>query len=303
MLVDRAWVNARIPQIRASAHKGTRRRVAIVGGTAGMAGATILAARAALRSGVGMARAVVHPASVAPIQSAVPAALTRPWPDTDDAIRDAICDWAHAVVIGPGLGLASDTRSRVEQLLRVWRGPVLLDADALTVFQDDVAALAALLGKRTAIITPHAVEFSRLTGLSVDDVVRSAFDAGRDLAKALGAVVLLKGVPTVLSDAKGRCFVSASGTPVLATGGSGDALAGVAGTLMAQMGDALEAATCAAWLHGRAGEIAGARGTRGATVDDVIDALATVWNEEPPQPRPPVLAELPAVEVFNRDVR
>ena len=295
-LVDRAWVNERIPEIRARAHKGTRRRVAIVGGTAGMAGAAILAGRAALRSGVGMARLVVHAGSVPPIQSAVPAALTRAWPESDDEIRDSICNWAHAVVIGPGLGLASDTRSRVERLLEVWSGPVLLDADALTIFEGDAKALGALLGSRTAIVTPHAVEFSRLTGMSTDDVGRNTFDAGRDLANTLGAVVLLKGVPTVLTGPTGKSYVSASGTPVLATGGSGDALAGIAGTLMAQMPDALEAAACAAWIHGRAGEIAGSRGVRGPTVDTVIDALDDVWNEEAPMPRPPVLAELPAID-------
>jgi len=108
-LVDRAWVASRVPRIAVNAHKGTRRRVAIVGGTEGMAGASILAARAALKSGVGMARAVVHPASVPPLQASVPAALTRPWPDSDADLQESIGEWAHAVVIGPGLGRASDT--------------------------------------------------------------------------------------------------------------------------------------------------------------------------------------------------
>jgi hydroxyethylthiazole kinase-like uncharacterized protein yjeF len=154
-----------------------------------------------------------------------------------------------------------------------------------------------LLGNRTAIITPHPVEFSRLTGLSTDDVVHNAFDAGRDLATTLGAVVLLKGVPTVLTGPTGTSYVSASGTPELATGGSGDALAGIAATLMAQMQDPLEAAACAAWIQGRAGEIAGSRGVRGATVETVIDALDEVWIERPMMPRPPILAELSAIDV------
>jgi NAD(P)H-hydrate epimerase len=294
-LVDRAWVDERIPEIRARAHKGTRRRVAIVGGTNGMAGAAILAAQAALRSGVGMVRVVVHPASVSPIQSAVPAALTRTWAESDDEIRDSICEWAHAVVIGPGLGRVSDTRSRVERLLQVWTGPVVLDADALSIFERDASALGALLGNRPAIITPHAVEFARLTGMSTDDAIRAAFDAGRDLAQTLGAVVLLKGVPTVITNPAGKSYVSASGTPVLATGGSGDVLAGIVGTLLAQMQDPLEAAACAAWIHGRAGELAGARGVRGATVDHVIGALNDVWSEQSAPPRPPILAELPTI--------
>jgi NAD(P)H-hydrate epimerase len=295
LLVDQAWVASHVPLIAANAHKGIRRRIAIMGGTQGMAGASILAARAALRSGVGMARLVVHSASIAAVQTAVPAALTRAWPDSDEEIQDAICDWAHALVIGPGLGREARTRDRVERVLHAWRGPVVLDADALTLFEGEARALADLLGDRKAIITPHVVEFSRLSGVAVDDVLRAPFDVGRDLAATLGCVVLLKGVPTVVTAADGRGLVSAAGTPALATGGSGDVLAGVAGTLIAQMDDPLEAAACSAWIHGRAGEVAGGRGARGTDIDDVVDALSSVWREPLPSARPPILAELPAI--------
>jgi NAD(P)H-hydrate epimerase len=295
-LIDRAWVNERVPAIAANAHKGTRRRVVLVGGSPGMAGATILAARGALRSGVGMARAIVNAASVGPIQGAVPAALARAWPDSDDAIRESICDWAHAVLIGPGLGRLPTTRAQIEAILELWRGPVVLDADALTAFEGDARSLGALLGGRKAIITPHVVEFSRLADVSTDDVLHAPFDIGRDLAATLGCVVVLKGVPTVITDASGRSLVSASGTPALATGGSGDVLSGITVTLIAQIDDPLTAAGCSAWIHGRAAEIAGARGVRGTALDDVVDALDDAWSESASAPRPPVLAELPAVE-------
>jgi NAD(P)H-hydrate epimerase len=198
-------------------------------------------------------------------------------------------------VIGPGLGRDDDTRSRIERILDAWRGPVVLDADALTVYEGDAAALGKLLGQRKAIITPHVVEFSRLTSMPTDDVLRAPFDVGAGLARTLGAVVLLKGVPTVLTAPDGRSLVSAAGTPALATGGSGDVLAGIAATLLAQIDDPLDAAACAAWIHGRAAEIAGVHGARGTTIDDVVDALAGVWNEPSALPRPPILAELPAV--------
>jgi len=240
-----------------------------------------------------MARAIVHTSSVPALQSSVPAALTRPWPDSDADVEDTICDWAHVVVIGPGLGRAPDTRARVERVLRVWRGPVLLDADALTIFEGDGPALGSLLGGRKAIITPHVIEFSRLSGLPPEAILQAPFDVGRELASTLGCVVLLKGVPTVLTAPDGRSLVSAAGTPALATGGSGDVLAGVAGTLLAQIDDPLDAAACAAWIHGRASELTSSRGARGTTIDDVVDALATVWSESTPRPRPPILAELP----------
>lgn len=303
LLADHSWVASLVPPIEANAHKGTRRRIAIVGGAEGMAGATILAARAALRSGVGMARAIVDPASVAAVQAAVPAALTREWPESDDDVKDSICDWAHAVVIGPGLGRAQGTRERLERILRQWRGPVVLDADALTLFEGDASSLGSLLAGRSAVVTPHVVEFSRLSGLPTDAVLRAPFDVGRDLAKTLGCVVLLKGVPTVLTAPDGRSRVSAAGTPALATGGSGDVLAGITGTLVAQMADPFDAATCAAWIHGRAAELAGARGARGTTLDEVIDALATVWSDPVPPPRPPVLAELPAIRSDSPVIR
>ena len=320
ILLDHEWVRTRIPPIAADAHKGTRRRVAILGGAEGMAGAPILAARAAMRSGVGMARVIAHPASVAAVQSSAHAALARAWPETDDEIRDTICDWAHLLVVGPGLGLTHDTRGQVERVLGLWRGPVVLDADALTAFEGDADGLAALLGGRKALITPHVVEFTRLAGGTAESVLANRFDVGAELAHRLGCVVLLKGVPTVLHAPDGTSLVVAAGTPALATGGSGDVLAGIAGTLLSQMDDPLEAAASAAWVHGRASELAnaarsgslGARrrsqtpraSVRGITLDDVITALATVWTEAPAVLRPPVLAELPAVgEPPGRAVR
>jgi NAD(P)H-hydrate repair Nnr-like enzyme with NAD(P)H-hydrate dehydratase domain len=131
--------------------------------------------------------------------------------------------------------------------------------------------------------------------MSPDDVVARHYDVGHELATTLGATVLLKGVPTVLTAPSGRSLVTARGNPVLATGGSGDLLAGIAATLLAQMDDPLEAGTCAAWMHGRAAELARPGSVRGATLDDVVSALAHVWGEPAPAPRPPVLAELPDV--------
>ena len=296
-LVDASWVRRRIPPIAADAHKGKRRRLVVMGGAGGMAGASILAAKAALCSGVGMARVVAHPTSVGAVQSSVHSALARPWPESDAEIQDSIVDWAHAVVIGPGLGLAGDTRARVERVLALWRGPVVLDADALTAFAGDARSLADMLGGRPALITPHVVEFSRLSGASPDSVLASRFEIGRDLAATLGATVLLKGVPTVVHAPDGRSVVVAAGTPALATGGSGDLLAGIAGTLVAQMDDPLEAAACAAWVHGRASELASnaRQSFRGVTLDDVMTALPAVWAEDEPARRPPILAELPAV--------
>lgn len=301
-LVSEAWVASRLPHLAANAHKGTRKKIVIVGGASGMAGAAILAARAAARTAAGMIKLVVAPESIAAVQEAEPAALAAPWPQDDDSLERDVVSWADALVIGPGLGRGAGTRAMVERLLSASkeRGlPVLLDADALNAFAGDAAALAPLLSGRPALITPHAVEFSRLAGQPVDQVLAHAFDAGGALADTIGACVLLKGVPTVISAPGGTRLISAEGTPALATAGSGDVLSGICGTLLAQLGDALSAGAAGAWLHGRAGERASAHGVRGATLDDVLEALARGWSLSSAPTRYPVLAELPGPDAWT----
>jgi len=293
-LVTPRWFAESLPRIASDAHKGTRKKIVIVGGASGMAGATMLAARAALRSGAGMVKCVVAPESLGAVQEGEPAALAAPWPSDDASLRATISDWADAVLIGPGLG-ATNARTLVTRVLESWRGPVVLDADALNAFANDVGALTKLLGGRAALLTPHPAEFGRLTNRSVSAVLDERFDAPTKLAQSLAATVLLKGVPTVIAAPDGTRRVVAEGTPMLATGGSGDMLGGIAATLLAQTGDAPRAAALAAFAHGRAAFAVSARTVRGFTLDDVMLALPSVWSLGTGAPRPPVLAELPAV--------
>jgi NAD(P)H-hydrate repair Nnr-like enzyme with NAD(P)H-hydrate dehydratase domain len=170
---------------------------------------------------------------------------------------------------------------------------VLLDADALNVFEGGIKALGGLLAGRAALITPHPAEFARLAGTEVKTVLANRFDIGLDVARELGATVLLKGSPTVIFTAAGERYVVARGTAALGTGGSGDLLDGVVGTILAQTADALTAAASGAWIHGRAAEFC--EYVRGTTLEDVLYALPRAWNEMDPVCELPVLAELPAV--------
>jgi NAD(P)H-hydrate epimerase len=295
-LIDAAWIGAHVPRIPAEAHKGVRRRVAIVGGARGMAGATILAAKAAMRSGVGMVRLVVDAPSLAAVQSGAIEATAATWPMSDDDLRREIVEYADAVLIGPGLGRSDGARDFLHRLLATWRGPVVLDADALTVFAGDRTRLADLLAGRPALLTPHLGEMARLLGTTPEEVRREQFDVGRALAQQAGAAVLLKGVPTVVTAPDERCMVSASGTPVLAAAGSGDVLGGIAVTLLAQAGDPFVAGGVAAWVHGRAAEIANAgRPVRGVALEDVLAGLSLAWRIPAPPESAGVLAELPRV--------
>jgi NAD(P)H-hydrate epimerase len=295
LLVDAAWVRASVPPIPGEAHKGVRRRIAIVGGGEGMAGAPMLAARGAMRSGIGMVQLLVAPTNVPVVQAALPETMAARWPVTaEDQAR--VLSWAHALLLGPGLGRTAMTRALIERLLVEWHGAVVLDADALNVFEGEPRSLGSLLGARPAIVTPHPVEAGRLLRRESASVLADRFTVGLELARTLGATVLLKGTPTVISAPDGRVAVSASGNPTLGTAGSGDVLAGIVTTLLAQMGDPFAAATAAAWIHGRAGEHAASLGSvRGTSLEDVVTSLRHVWGlDDAPLPGA-VLAALPAV--------
>ncbi len=292
-LVDHAWVSLRLPSIPVDAHKGTRKRLAIVGGSSGMAGAGILSAQGALRSGIGLLHVYCEKESLVSLHAAAPAAIAHEWPETADELT-ALCDAADCVAIGPGLGNNPGSRDLVERILLAWTGPVVLDADALNVFAGDLSSLGKLLNGRDAVLTPHPAEMARLIGIQTDEVLEKRFEIGIEPAAAIAAAILLKGSPTVIFSPSGARYVSASGTAALATGGSGDVLTGMIGTLLAQMPGgaerAAEAAACGAFVHGRAAERC--RFVRGITIDDVLHALPIVWNEEQRKLADGVIAEL-----------
>ena len=294
LLVDRSWVAGRIPFLKYDAHKGKRKHLAILGGATGMGGAAVLATRGALRSGIGLVRAMVAGDNTNAVLLAAPSALVSAWSGDGAEIDRDIIAWAHAIVVGPGMGQSRVANELLRLVLDASRQPLLLDADALNLFENDVAALRALLRGRQCLVTPHAAEFARLAGTDLKTVLAERFDIGSSLAADLGATVLLKGAPTIIFSPSGERLVSPRGTAALGTGGSGDILAGIAGTLLAQTGDALTAAGCAAWVHGRAAELCAY--VRGTTLEDVLYALPRAWNENEPPLGALVLARLPAVQ-------
>ena len=305
-LVDHRWVAARVPAIAPEAHKGVRKKLAVVGGSLGMAGASIFAGRAAMVSGIGMVRLVVPSESVTVVQKAAPELMAREWPAAIGDVASSVADWADVVLIGPGLGRSRETRELVEQVLRGFGGPVVLDADALNVFERDAPALASALGRRDSILTPHPMELARLLGADVQAVLDRRFEIAEEAARMLHATVLLKGVPTVIAAASGARLVSAAGSPALGVAGSGDLLGGMAATLLAQASDPLAAAACAAWVHGRAGEIAsqmhGAGGVRGVTIEHLLEAIGAAWRVHDVPPCYPVILELTAPGAWEREL-
>ncbi|HEU5184236.1 MAG TPA: NAD(P)H-hydrate dehydratase [Gemmatimonadaceae bacterium] len=298
-LVRERWVRDMVPPIAAEAHKGVRGRLAIVGGGSGMTGAAILASRAAMRSGIGLVRLVVPRESVPAVQSAEPHALTHEWPVGEEGravMRSTLSPWADVLLLGPGLGNTAETAAVARDVLAEWRGPVVIDADGLNVFAGAAVALGELCDGRPALLTPHVAEAARLLGESNATIAGDRYEAAARLATLTGATVLLKGVPTIIATPDSRTMVSASGTPALASAGSGDLLAGIAASLLVRVKDALVAGACAAWVHGRAGEIATrGRAPRGVPLSRVLEALELTWNFSPPPPSYPAIIELAAV--------
>ncbi|MFQ5890654.1 MAG: NAD(P)H-hydrate dehydratase [Gemmatimonadota bacterium] len=225
------WVREMLRPRPPGAHKGDAGYLALVAGQAGMAGAAALAARGALRGGVGIVRIISDPANREVLQAAIPGAIFAPW-DDERAVRESLA-WAHALVVGPGLGRGEERRRLVERVLEL-RGetPVLLDADALSVWPGELEALGRHLGPAD-LLTPHPGELARLSGETLQGVRADPPTAARRAAATAGCAVLLKGAPSVIAVGAEPLRVSTIGGPALAAGGTGDVLAGLAGAYLA----------------------------------------------------------------------
>jgi NAD(P)H-hydrate epimerase len=288
-----------LPPMRADMHKGDRGRVLVIGGDEGMTGAALHAASAALAAGAGLVRLAASPATVRAAQAALPDVLTlvtRLGPELEPALAETM-DWADALVLGPGLGRGTDRTRFACAVLARSRRPVIVDADALHARE----ALAAP-GTAPRVLTPHPGEFRAAFPELEVTLARDRFAAARDGARAAGAVVLLKGVPTIVAPPdEVASMVVAAGNPALATGGSGDLLAGFIGSYLARRLPPRTAAALGALTLGRAAELAAADlGVRSTRPADVLAALPEWWRvlAAPVPIVPPILVELdlPAVE-------
>ena len=285
-LMEPGDVTAALSKKPRNAHKGMNGRLLIVAGSVGMAGAAALCAQSALRSGVGLVT-LACPTSLIPIvQTLAPCAMALPLPKRDgaiapEAVKALTPALASADAVVCGCGLSRRAAPEVLRLILQSDVPALLDADGLNLIAEH-ADLKALL-RPHHLITPHPGEAARLLGRRLEDPLEDA-----PALRALGCAALLKGATTLIPT-EDRVLLSASGGPGMAKGGSGDALSGLAGGLMAQCaaagtpmtGDALAlCAAVASEIHGRAGELAQARkGVRGMCAADLVEALPEALME------------------------
>ena len=241
-------------------HKGDFGHVLIVAGSRGKTGAAHLAALGALRSGAGLV-SVATPGSVQPIVAAMGAEyMTVALPEHDgrvssDAVEQILALEQDVIAIGPGLGTGPEITAFVEALIERSDCPLVLDADALNALAGNTDRLQTG-GSRQIVITPHPGEMGRLVGISTEEVQASRLDVARDFAVTNQIYVVLKGYRTLVATPDGKVFINPLGNPGMATGGTGDVLAGVLSAWLAQLLDAEAACKLAVYIHALAGDLA-----------------------------------------------
>ncbi len=256
------------------AHKGTLGTLTLVCGSVGMAGACILAARAALRSGVGLVRIAADQRLYPVLAPALPECVFTLLPvDDPEALRERLrAALASATACAAGCGLGDLAGLLVPLLLEDCRVPLLLDADALNW----CARHPELLSRAQAplVLTPHPGEMARLCRDETAEIQRDRLGAAREKARETGAVVVLKGAATVIAAPNGPTAVNPTGDPGMAKGGSGDVLAGIIGSLLAQGTPPFDAAVTGAYIHGLAGDLcARSLGRRSMQPTDLLARL------------------------------
>jgi len=260
-----------LPPRARDSHKGDFGHLLLVAGSLGKAGAAVLAARAAVRAGAGLVTAAV-PAPILPIVhlgSVESMGLPLPTrPAAADGGAGALAAAAADVVlqalagksalaVGPGLGQEAETVAAVRRLVAAAALPLVLDADGINAYAGRAGDLAAR--RAPTVLTPHPGELGRLLGTSTREVQADRPAAARQAAAATGAIVVLKGSLTLIAAPGGGLYVNPTGNPGMASGGTGDVLTGILGSLLAQRLEPLDAACLAVYLHGLAGDLALAR--------------------------------------------
>ena len=267
----------KMPTRRPDSHKGDYGRLLCVCTSVGMAGAGYLCAKAAYRSGAGIVEIFVPEENRAVLQTLIPEAIVTVYDSSSvdlHLLRHSI-DRADAIVVGCGLSTSLSASKILGEVLRGQKKPTVIDADALNIISSRRSLLKYAEG---CIITPHVGEMARLTGMSCEEILADTKSVAQKFSQENSLVCALKSHKTIVSDGYGAMYVNKIGNSGMATGGSGDVLAGVIGGILAQnkrreLMD-FEAAVLGVYLHSLAGDIAAeAIGEYSLMASDMIDAL------------------------------
>jgi len=274
-----------LPRVSDS-NKGLYGHVLVIAGGRGKTGAAAMAGLGALRAGAGLATVASAESAITSIASHAPEIMTEPLPETDsgaisvraleNSVLATIIEKKDVAALGPGMGRHPETTQFIRRFVKDLSLPMVVDADGLNALD-----AAELPGSGVRILTPHPGEMARLTGQTVAQIQADRIQCARSFATGHGVYLVLKGNRSVIAAPDGRVWINPTGSPAMATGGTGDVLTGMIAGLVAQFPQQLEAALLAAvYLHGRAGELgANALGEKALIATDLFDFLPEAMRE------------------------
>lgn len=281
---DRLLFNKAVFNRPDDSNKGTLGSLLCICGSYGMAGAAIMAGKAALRCGIGLLKIAV-PKSIYPVCATnILESVYYPLEETSNGVISSkntdflleMCEKSSAVVIGCGLSVCDDTTNLVQSVITNCKKPLVIDADALNCICNKPEILKNL--KAPAIITPHPGEMARLLHSTPKTVNSNRENTAIDFAKKFGVVTVLKGAGTIIASPDGEVYINHTGNSGMATGGSGDVLSGIIGSLLAQGAAPINAAAAGVFLHGTIGDLAAEKlGKISMLPTDMIDMIPTAY--------------------------
>lgn len=281
---DRLLFNKAVFNRPDDSNKGTLGSLLCICGSYGMAGAAIMAGKAALRCGIGLLKIAV-PKSIYPVCATnILESVYYPLEETSNGVISSkntdflleMCEKSSAVVIGCGLSVCDDTKNLVQSVITNCEKPLVIDADALNCICNKPEILKNL--KAPAIITPHPGEMARLLHSTPKTVNSNRENTAIDFAKKFGLVTVLKGAGTIIASPDGEVYINHTGNSGMATGGSGDVLSGIIGSLLAQGASPINAAAAGVFLHGTIGDLAAEKlGKISMLPTDMIDMIPTAY--------------------------
>lgn len=281
---DRLLFNKAVFNRPDDSNKGSLGSLLCICGSYGMAGAAIMAGKAALRCGIGLLKIAV-PKSIYPVCATnILESVYYPLEETSNGVISSkntdflleMCEKSSAVVIGCGLSVCDDTKNLVQSVITNCKKPLVIDADALNCICNKPEILKNL--KAPAIITPHPGEMARLLHSTPKTVNSNRENTAIDFAKKFGVVTVLKGAGTIIASPDGEVYINYTGNSGMATGGSGDVLSGIIGSLLAQGATPINAAAAGVFLHGTIGDLAAEKlGKISMLPTDMIDMIPTAY--------------------------
>ena len=267
----------KLPKRKENSHKGTYGKVLVIAGSPTISGAAYFAAAAAYHMGSGLVKIYTPQENLFAMQTLLPEVLIEVYDRSRPALKQLkqCVDWADAIVIGPGLGTDRNADKILKYAISKSEVPIVIDADGINLLAESKTCL--LDHTAPLVLTPHIQEMARLLGVEKKSIMRNPLEVAEQFVKDYPVTLVLKDARTMVAKENELLYVNTSGNSGMATGGSGDVLAGIIGSLIGQGMDTFEAAKLGVYLHGRAGDAASAaKSAYSMTARDLLDGITEV---------------------------